>query len=126
MDELIKTLSATVSEILNDAIVTVVQNVIKHCSGEEISSVSPLVDYILAHPEYEINTVHTPPPNSTKIYKVSYKGEEMACCTLSYYFDLCNPEEVNFNVETIYSYDENKNVCEKVVKKLPQLFVKRE
>lgn len=109
MDELMKTLSATVNETFTDTVVTLVQNVVKHCSGEEFNSVSQLVDYILENPEYELNAIHTTPPDNTKIYKVSYKGEEMACCTFSYYFDLCNPKKVDFNVETVYSYDEKEN-----------------
>ena len=105
MNEIMKNLSTTINKALSD----VVKNVVKHCSGEEFSSVSPLVDYILSHPEYELNAIHTTPPDNTKIYKVSYKGEEMACCTFSYHFDLCNPKKVDFNVETTYSYDEKEN-----------------
>ena len=106
MNETIKNLSTTFNKALSDAVETVVKNVVKHCSDEEFSSVSPLVDYILAHPEYELNSIHTSPPNSTTIYKVSYKGEEMACCVLSYHIDLCNPGQIKFMVDTTYSYDE--------------------
>ena len=102
MNEIMKNLSATINKALSDA----VENVVKHCSGEEFSSVSPLVDYILAHPEYELNSIHTSPPDSTTIYKVFYKGEEMACCVLSYHIDLCNPGQIKFMVDTTYSYDE--------------------
>ena len=109
MDKLMETLSTTVNVVLNNTIETAVRNVIKHCSGEEFNSVSQLVDYILAHPEYELNAIHTTPPDNTKIYKVSYKGEEMARCTFSYHFDLCNPKKVDFDVETTYSYDEKEN-----------------
>ena len=109
MNEIIKNVSTTINEVFSNTIETVVKNVVKHCSGEEFNSVSPLVDYILARPEYELNAIHTTPPDNTTIYKVSYKGKEMACCTLSYCFDLRNPEKVNFNVETIYSYDEKEN-----------------
>ena len=118
MSEIIKTLSTTFNEIVGDAVVTVVRNVVKHCSGEEISSVSPLVDYILSHPEYELNVISTSPPDSTVMYKVSYKGEEMASCIISYYFDSCNLGKVVFNIGTIYSYDENKNSFEKIEKML--------
>lgn len=102
MNETMKKLSTTINKALSDA----VQNVVKHCSGEEFSSVSLLVDYILAHPEYELNSIHTTPPDSTTIYKVSYKGEEMACCIFSYHVDLCNPGQIKFEVDTTYSYDE--------------------
>ena len=102
MNEIMKNLSATINKALSDA----VENVIKHCSGEEFSSVSQLVNYILAHPEYELNSIHTTPPDSTTIYKVSYKGEEMACCIFSYHVDLCNPGQIKFEVDTTYSYDE--------------------
>ena len=106
MNETMKNLSTTINKALSDTVETVVKNVVKHCSGEEFSSVSPLVDYILAHPEYELNSIHTSPPNSTTIYKVSYKGEEMACCIFSYHVDLCNPGQIKFMVDTTYSYDE--------------------
>ena len=106
MNETMKKLSTTINKALSDTVETVVKNVIKHCSGEEFSSVSLLVDYILAHPEYELNSIHTSPPDSTVIYKVSYKGEEMACCIFSYHVDLLNPGKVNFNVDTTYSYEE--------------------
>ena len=106
MNETMKNLSTTINKALSDTVETVVKNVVKHCSGEEFSSVSLLVDYILSHPEYELNSIHTSPPNSTTIYKVSYKGEEMACCIFSYHIDLLNPGKVNFNVDTTYSYDE--------------------
>ena len=109
MNEIMKNLSTTINKALSDTVVTVVQNVVKHCSGEEFSSVSPLVDYILSHPEYELNVISTSPPDGTVMYKVSYKGEEMASCILSYYFDSCNLGKVVFNIETTYSYDENKN-----------------
>ena len=106
MNEIMKNLSTTINEVFSNTIETVVRNVVKHCSGEEFSSVSPLVDYILTHPEYELNSIHTPPPNSTTVYKVSYKGEEMACCIFSYQVDLCNPGQIKFVVDTTYSYDE--------------------
>lgn len=102
MNETIKNLSTTINKALSDA----VENVVKHCSGEEFSSVSLLVDYILAHPEYELKSIHTTPPDSTTIYKVSYKGEEMACCILSHHVDLCNPGRIKFGFDTTYSYDE--------------------
>ena len=102
MNETMKNLSTTINKALSDT----VRNVVEHCSGEEFSSVSPLVDYILTHPEYELNSIHTQPPNSTTIYKVSYKGEEMACCIFSYHVDLCNPGQIKFEVDTTYSYDE--------------------
>ena len=102
MNETMKNLSTTINKALSDT----VENVVKHCSGEEFSSVSTLVDYILAHPEYELNSIHTSPPNSTTIYKVSYKGEEMASCIFSYHVDLCNPGQIKFVVDTTYSYDE--------------------
>ena len=102
MNETIKNLSTTINKALSDT----VENVIKHCSGEEFSSVSQLVNYILTHPEYEINSIHTTPPDSTTIYKVSYKGEEMACCIFSYHVDLCNPGQIKFRFDTTYSYDE--------------------
>ena len=116
MNEIIKNVSETINEILSDNVVTLVQNVVKHCSGEEISSVSPLVDYILSHPEYELNIINTSPPNSATMYKVSYKGEAMASCIISYYFDLSNPDKVVFNVGTTYTYDENKSGFEKLEK----------
>ena len=97
-----KNLSTTINKALSDT----VETVIKHCSGEEFSSTSQLVHYILTHPEYELNSIHTTPPNSTTVYKVSYKGEEMACCIFSYHVDLCNPGQIKFGVETTYSYDE--------------------
>lgn len=102
MNETMKNLSTTINKALSDT----VENVVKHCSGEEFSSVSQLVHYILTHPEYELNSIHTTPPNSTTIYKVSYKGEEMARCIFSYHVDLCNPGQINFEVDTSYSYDE--------------------
>lgn len=102
MNETIKNVSATINKALSDA----VENVIKHCSGEEFSSVSQLVHYILTHPEYELNSIHTTPPDSTTIYKVSYKGEEMACCIFSHHVDLCNPGQIKFRFDTTYSYDE--------------------
>lgn len=102
MNETIKNVSATINKALSDA----VENVIKHCSGEEFSSVSQLVNYILTHPEYELNSIHTAPPDSTTIYKVSYKGEEMACCIFSHHVDLCNPGQIKFGFDTTYSYDE--------------------
>lgn len=102
MNEIMKNLSTTINKALSDA----VQNVVEHCSGEEFSSVSQLVHYILTHPEYELNSIHTPPPNSTTIYKVSYKGEEMACCIFSHQVDLCNPGQIKFGFDTTYSYDE--------------------
>ena len=102
MNETIKNVSATINKALSDA----VENVIKHCSGEEFSSVSQLVNYILTHPEYELDSIHTTPPDSTTIYKISYKGEEMACCIFSYHVDLCNPGQIKFEVDTTYSYDE--------------------
>lgn len=108
MNETMKNLLTTINKALSDAIVTVVQNVVKHCSGEEFSSVSPLVDYILSHPEYEMVVVDAQPLDGTKAhaYKVYYKDEEMACCILSYHIDVCNPGEIKFRVETTYSYDE--------------------
>lgn len=102
MNEIMKNLSTTINKALSDT----VENVVKHCSGEEFNSVSQLVHYILTHPEYELNSIHTQPPNSTTIYKVSYKGEEMACCIFSYQVDLCNPGQIKFVVDTTYSYDE--------------------
>lgn len=102
MNETIKNASATINKALSDA----VENVIKHCSGEEFSSVSQLVNYILTHPEYELISIHTTPPDSTTIYKVSYKGEEMACCIFSHHVDLCNPGQIKFRFDTTYSYDE--------------------
>ena len=102
MNEIMKNLSTTINKALSDT----VESVIKHCSGEEFSSASQLVHYILTHPEYELNSIHTQPPNSTTIYKVSYKGEEMACCIFSYHVDLCNPGQIKFSVDTTYSYDE--------------------
>ena len=102
MNEIMKNLSTTINKALSDT----VETVIKHCSGEEFSSASQLVHYILTHPEYELNSIHTTPPNSTTVYKVSYKGEEMACCIFSYHVDLCNPGQIKFGVETTYSYDE--------------------
>ena len=102
MNEIMKNLSTTINKALSDTIETV----IKHCSGEEFSSASQLVHYILTHPEYELNSIHTTPPNSTTIYKVSYKGEEMACCIFSYQVDLCNPGQIKFVVDTTYSYEE--------------------
>ena len=118
MSEMIKILSTTFNEILSDTVETLVKNVVKHCSGEEFSSVSPLVDYILSHPEYELNVISTSPPDSTVMYKVSYKGKEMASCIMSYYFDSCNLGKIVFNIGTIYSYDENKNSFEKIEKML--------
>ena len=106
MNEIMKNLSTTINKALSDTVETVVKNVIKHCSGEEFSSVSPLVDYILSHPEYELNVISTSPPDTTVMYKVSYKGEEMACCIFSYHIDLCNPGQIKFGVNTTYSYDE--------------------
>ena len=102
MNEIMKNLSTTINKALSDA----VETVIKHCSGEEFSSASQLVHYILTHPEYELNSIHTTPPNSTTVYKVSYKGEEMACCIFSYHVDLCNPGQIKFRVDTTYSYEE--------------------
>ena len=102
MNEIMKNLSTTINKALSDTIETV----IKHCSGEEFSSASQLVHYILTHPEYELNSIHTTPPDNTKIYKVFYKGEEMACCTFSYHVDLCNPGQIKFMFDTTYSYDE--------------------
>ena len=104
MNEIMKNLSTTINEALSDAIVTVVQNVVKYCSGEEFSSVSPLVDYILSHPEYEMVVVDAQPFTGTEAhaYKMYYKGEEMASCILSYHIDLCNPGEIKFRVETTY------------------------
>ena len=102
MNEIMKNLSTTINKALSDT----VETVIKHCSGEEFSSTSQLVHYILTHPEYELNSIHTTPPNSTTVYKVSYKGEEMACCIFSYHVDLCNPGQIKFEVDTTYSYDE--------------------
>ena len=102
MNEIMKNLSTTINKALSDT----VETVIKHCSGEEFSSTSQLVHYILTHPEYELNSIHTQPPNSTTIYKVSYKGEEMACCIFSYHVDLCNPGQIKFRVDTTYSYEE--------------------
>ena len=106
MNETMKNLSTTINKALSDTVETVVKNVIKHCSGEEFSSVSLLVDYILSHPEYELNVISTSPPDSTVMYKVSYKGEEMASCIFSYHVDLCNPGQIKFEVDTTYSYDE--------------------
>ena len=105
MNETMKNLSTTINKALSDTVETVVKNVIKHCSGEEFSSTSQLVHYILTHPEYELNSIHTTPPNSTTVYKVSYKGEEMACCIFSYHIDLCNPGQIKFGVDTTYSYE---------------------
>ena len=104
MNEAIKNLSTTINKALIDA----VQNVVKHCSGEEFSSVSLLVDYILAHPEYKMVVVDTQPLDGTNTYtyKVYYKGEEMACCIFSYRVDLCNPGQIKFMFDTAYSYDE--------------------
>ena len=104
MNEVIKNFSTTINKALIDA----VQNVVKHCSGEEFSSVSLLVDYILAHPEYKMVVVDTQPLDGTKAYayKVYYKGEEMACCIFSHHVDLCNPGQIKFRVDTTYSYDE--------------------
>lgn len=102
MNETIKNVSATINKALSDA----VENVVKHCSGEEFSSASQLVNYILTHPEYELNSIHTTPPDGTTIYKVSYKGEEMACCIFSHHVDLCNPGQIKFRFDTTYSYDE--------------------
>ena len=102
MNEIMKNLSTTINKALSDT----VETVIKHCSGEEFSSTSQLVHYILTHPEYELNSIHTTPPNSTTVYKVSYKGEEMACCIFSYHVDLCNPGQIKFEVDTTYSYEE--------------------
>ena len=102
MNEIMKNLSTTINKALSDT----VETVIKHCSGEEFSSASQLVHYILTHPEYELNSIHTTPPNSTTVYKVSYKGEEMACCIFSYHVDLCNPGQIKFGVDTTYSYEE--------------------
>lgn len=102
MNEIMKNLSTTINKALSDT----VETVIKHCSGEEFSSASQLVHYILTHPEYELNSIHTTPPNSTTVYKVSYKGEEMACCIFSYHVDLCNPGQIKFRVDTTYSYEE--------------------
>ena len=102
MNEIMKNLSTTINKALSDT----VETVIKHCSGEEFSSASQLVHYILTHPEYELNSIHTTPPNSTTAYKVSYKGEEMACCIISYHVDLCNPGQIKFRVDTTYSYEE--------------------
>ena len=102
MNETMKNLSTTINKALSDT----VQNVVKHCWGEEFSSASQLVNYILTHPDYELNSIHTTPPDSTTIYKVSYKGEEMACCIFSYHVDLCNPGQIKFEVDTTYSYEE--------------------
>lgn len=104
MNEIMENLSTTI----NEALINAVQNVVKHCSGEEFSSVSLLVDYILAHPEYKMVVVDTQPLDGTKAhaYKVYYKGEEMACCIFSYHVDLCNPGQIKFRFETTYSYDE--------------------
>ena len=108
MNETMKELQKTISKALSDTVETVVKNVVKHCSGEEFSSVSPLVDYILSHPEYEMIVVDTRPFAGTEAhaYKMYYKGEEMASCILSYHIDLCNPGEIKFRVDTTYSYDE--------------------
>ena len=104
MNEIMENLSTTI----NEALINAVQNVVKHCSGEEFSSVSLLVDYILAHPEYKMVVVDTQPLDGTKAhaYKVYYKGEEMACCIFSYHVDLCNPGRIKFGFDTTYSYDE--------------------
>lgn len=104
MNEIMENLSTTI----NEALINAVQNVVKHCSGEEFSSVSLLVDYILAHPEYKMVVVDTQPLDGTKAhaYKVYYKGEEMACCIFSYHVDLCNPGRIKFGLDTTYSYDE--------------------
>ena len=104
MNEIMENLSTTI----NEALINAVQNVVKHCSGEEFSSVSLLVDYILAHPEYKMVVVDTQPLDGTKAhaYKVYYKGEEMACCIFSYHVDLCNPGRIKFMFDTTYSYDE--------------------
>ena len=108
MNETMKNLSTTINKALSDTVETVVKNVVKHCSGEEFSSVSLLVDYILAHPEYKMVVVDTQPLDGTKAhaYKVYYKGEEMACCIFSYQVDLCNPGQIKFVVDTTYSHDE--------------------
>ena len=108
MNEIMKELQKTISKALSDTVETVVQNVVKHCSGEEFSSVSLLVDYILAHPEYKMVAVDTQPLDGTKAraYKVYYKGEEMVCCIFSYHVDLCNPGRIKFGLDTTYSYDE--------------------
>ena len=104
MNEIMENLSTTI----NEALINAVQNVVKHCSGEEFSSVSLLVDYILAHPEYKMVAVDTQPLDGTKAraYKVYYKGEEMVCCIFSYHVDLCNPGRIKFGLDTTYSYDE--------------------
>ena len=104
MNEIMENLSTTI----NEALINAVQNVVKHCSGEEFSSVSLLVDYILAHPEYKMVVVDTQPLDGTKAraYKVYYKGEEMVCCIFSYHVDLCNPGRIKFGLDTTYSYDE--------------------
>lgn len=104
MNEIMENLSTTI----NEALINAVQNVVKHCSGEEFSSVSLLVDYILAHPEYKMVVVDTQPLDGTKAraYKVYYKGEEMVCCIFSYHVDLCNPGRIKFGFDTTYSYDE--------------------
>ena len=104
MNEIMENLSTTI----NEALINAVQNVVKHCSGEEFSSVSLLVDYILAHPEYKMVAVDTQPLDGTKAraYKVYYKGEEMVCCIFSYHVDLCNPGRIKFGFDTTYSYDE--------------------
>ena len=104
MNEIMENLSTTI----NESLINAVQNVVKHCSGEEFSSVSLLVDYILAHPEYKMVVVDTQPLDGTKAraYKVYYKGEEMVCCIFSYHVDLCNPGRIKFGFDTTYSYDE--------------------
>ena len=104
MNEIMKNLSTTINKALSDT----VETVIKHCSGEEFSSASQLVHYILTHPEYKMVVVDTQPLDGTKAraYKVYYKGEEMVCCIFSYHVDLCNPGRIKFGFDTTYSYDE--------------------